>query len=102
MKNISFATVFGETHMYLLEGLAASELAVIWRRSRKYMNCAILDTQEPADLNNDLIAIHGKAIMNNSTYKIIKHLEKDAIFSLSEVMTLTDTEKEAIETFETW
>ena len=51
-------------------------------------------------MNNDLIAIHGKAIMNNSTYKIIKHLEKDAIFSLSEVMTLTDTEKEAIETFE--
>ena len=99
-ENIPSATVFGETHMYLLEGLAASELAVIWRRSRKYMNCAILDTQEPADLNNDLIAIHGKAIMNNSTYKIIKHLEKDAIFSLSEVMTLTDTEKEAIETFE--
>lgn len=99
-EEIPSATVFAETHLYLLEGKSAEEMAIIWRRSRKYKNCAVLDTQEPADLNNNLIAVHGKAIMNNSTYKIIKHLEKDAINSLDGVISLTDSEKDAIEEFE--
>lgn len=93
------ATVFAETHLYLLEGKAAEEMAIIYRRSRKYFNCVVLDTQEPADLNNDLIKVHGKAIMNNSTYKIIMHLEKDAINALGNVITLNDSEQEAIEEF---
>lgn len=98
-ETVPSATVFAETHLYLLEGKAAEEMAIIWRRSRKYMNCAVLDTQEPADLNNDLIAVHGRAIMNNSTYKIIMHLEKDAIKSLEGVITLNDNEKETVEYF---
>lgn len=93
------ATVFSEAHLYLLEGKAAEELAIIDRRSRKYSNCTIIDTQEPADLNNNLIAVHGKAIMNNSTYKVLMHLEKAAIESLNNLITLNDNEKEAIESF---
>ncbi len=97
--SIPSATLFSETHLYLLEGKSAEELSIIWRRSRKYLNCAILDTQEPADLNNELIEIYGRAIMNNSTYKIIKALEKDAINNLSKLITLTDSEIENIEQF---
>lgn len=99
-ESVPSATIFAETHLYLLEGKSAEELAIIWRRSRKYKNCAILDTQEPADLNNDLISVHGRAIMNNSTYKIIMHLEKDAINALDQVLTLNPNEKDAIEFFE--
>ncbi len=98
-ESIPSATIFAETHLYLLEGKAAEELAIIWRRSRKYKNCAVFDTQEPADLKNNLISVHGTAIMNNSTYLIIKHLEKDAINSLDGLITLTDSEKDSIAEF---
>ena len=93
------ATIFGESHLYLLEGKSAEEMSIISRRSRKYKNLFALDTQEPADLNNELIQVHGRAIMNNCTYKIIKHLEKDAIKSLEGLITLNESEKETIEEF---
>lgn len=93
------ATIFGESHLYLLEGKSAEEIAIITRRSRKYFNLMMIDTQEPADLNNSMIQVHGKAIMNNCTYKIIKHLEKDAIDSLHGLISLNESEKETIEDF---
>lgn len=98
-ENVVSASAFGEASSYLLEGKAAEEIATIYRRSRKYRNSAILDTQEPQDLNNSLIKVHGSAIMNNATYKIIMQLEKKAISHLDELITLNDSEIDVIEMF---
>ena len=98
-ESMESSTAFGEASSYLLEGRAAEEIATIYRRSRKYSNSAILDTQEPQDLNNELIKVHGSAIMNNATYKIIMQLEKKAIEHLDDLITLNDNEKDVIEMF---
>lgn len=98
-ESIESGTAFGEASSYLLEGKAAEEIATIYRRSRKYNNSAILDTQEPQDLNNELIKVHGSAIMNNATYKIVMQLEKKAIEHLDDLITLNDNEKDIIEMF---
>lgn len=97
--DIRSATIFSEAHMFILEGKAAEEMAIIWRRSRKYYNCAIMDDQEPQDLSSSAIAVHGLSIINNSSYRIIKMLEKNAIDKLNELIRLNDSELKMIESF---
>lgn len=99
------AFIVDEAHEMILEGTAAKELSSIWRRSRKYYNTAVLGTQEAKDLCSDVevdgvkMSVYGRAILNNSTYKIIKLLEKDAVEALSELIELTETEKRVIQSF---
>lgn len=98
-ESIESASIFGEASGYLLEGKSAEEIDTMYRRSRKYRNSAILDTQEPQDLNNDLIKVHGSSIINNATYKIIMQLEKKAVDHLDDLITLNDSEKDILELF---
>ncbi|MFV0380759.1 MAG: VirB4 family type IV secretion system protein [Breznakia sp.] len=98
-ESFQSATVFGEASSYLLEGRSAEEIATVYRRSRKYKNSAVLDTQEPQDLNNDLIKVHGSSIMNNSTYKLVMQLEKKAIKHLDDLIHLNENELDLIESF---
>lgn len=91
-----------EGHEFILEGMGASEIATFARRSRKYKNSLIFSSQEPTELNSaDLVngqqvKVHGKAILNNSAYKIIKRLDKDAVESLGELMSINETERDTI------
>lgn len=95
-----------EAHMMILEGLAAEQLAIFWRRARKYNNACLLGTQEPQDLASDVqvngveVSVHGKAIFNNSPYKIIKKLNKDGVESVSRLMTINDSQKQIIQDFD--
>lgn len=97
--------IVDEAHHFLLKGNSAEELATFYRRSRKYHNSAIIASQEPADLTSDVlvggvaVSVHSKAIFNNSCYKIIKALEKNAVESLATLVTLNENEKERIENF---
>lgn len=95
-----------EGHEFILDGLGAREIATFARRSRKYDNSLIFSSQEPTELNSaDLVEgkpvrVHGKAILNNSAYKIIKRLDKDAVSSLSELMSLNETEQRTVMSFQ--
>lgn len=93
--NIKSATIFDEAHMYLNEGKAAEEVSTIWRRARKYSNVSVIGTQETKDFDFN----YGKAIFNNSPYKIIKFLQKDAITSLKNFINLNENEVKSIESF---
>ena len=59
-----------------------------------------LGTQETRDFASQSVIIHGKAIFNNSTYKIIKKLNKDAVEYLQELMNINETEVQLIQQFE--
>ncbi|MEG2751461.1 MAG: hypothetical protein RR916_06610 [Anaerorhabdus sp.] len=98
-ESIDSASITDEGHMTILEGQSAEQEAILFRRSRKYNNVAVFGTQEPQDMASAGIAVHGKAIFNNASYKIIKKLTKDAIKSLDQLITLNESEKEVIETF---
>ncbi|WP_423064721.1 VirB4 family type IV secretion system protein [Erysipelothrix rhusiopathiae] len=97
--------IVDEAHQFLLKGNSAEELATFYRRSRKYNNSSIIASQEPEDLTSDVlvngvaVSVHSKAIFNNSCYKVIKALEKNAVESLGTLVTLNDNEKERIENF---
>ncbi|MGB4984540.1 MAG: hypothetical protein WBO70_02060, partial [Erysipelotrichaceae bacterium] len=100
--NEDTAFVLDEAHEMILEGVTAKELASIYRRSRKYNNCAVIGTQEPRDLSSDVLIdgvvmnVHGKSILNNSTYKIIMMLEKAPVESLGEMIALNTNEMYSI------
>lgn len=106
-KAIPSVTLFDEGHEYILEGNTAKEISSIYRRSRKYNNTPIFITQEPGDLTADVVvdgvavAIHGKAIMNNSAHKIIMMLEKDAVNTLDKLINLNENELNEIKRFVT-
>ncbi|QIK86367.1 hypothetical protein G7061_06985 [Erysipelothrix sp. HDW6B] len=97
--------VLDEAHLMLLEGRAAEEVATLYRRSRKYNSLSVLATQEPLDLNSDVLVggvqmrVHGKAILNNSAYKVLKRMSKDAVGAIRELMELNDTEADRIKNF---
>ncbi len=94
--------IYDESQEVILEGTAAKEFSTFFRRSRKYGNTSVLGTQEPKDLNSDVmvdgvaIKTHGLAIVNNTTYKFIMHLENDAVEQMSKLVRLTELEKDAI------
>ena len=104
-ENSLSASIYDEGHEYILEGASAKELSSIARRSRKYKNLMIFGTQEPADLSSNVkvagveASVYGRAIMNNSTYKIIKMLDKDAREALNKLMDLNENELEVIGSF---
>ncbi|MEG0034981.1 MAG: hypothetical protein RR734_05435, partial [Bacilli bacterium] len=98
-ESIDSASIVDEGHMTILEGRSAEEEAILFRRSRKYNNVAIFGTQEPQDMSSAAIKVHGKAIFNNSSYKIIKKLSKDAIHSLEDLITINENEQTAIAAF---
>lgn len=97
--------ILDEAHLMLLEGRSAEELATLYRRSRKYNNLSLLATQEPLDLNSDVMVggvqmkVHGKAILNNSAYKVLKSMNKDAVNAIGELMDLNENERERIQSF---
>lgn len=97
--------ILDEAHLMLLEGRSAEELATLYRRSRKYNNVSLIATQEPLDLNSDVMVgevqmrVHGKAILNNSAYKVLKLMSKDAVGAISELMDLNEVEQDRIKSF---
>lgn len=97
--------IIDEAHHFLLKGRNAEEVATFYRRSRKYTNITVIATQEPEELDSDVmiegvaLRVHGKAILNNSCYKIIKKLNHGAVTSLSHLMELNPTEQERIKAF---
>lgn len=93
------ALIRDEAHTDMADEKAASELSNIARRSRKYNTVSILGTQEPKDFANPKVITDGKAIFNNSVYKFIMHLEKDAILELSQLINLNENEKRLIKGF---
>ena len=104
-ETIQSMFILDEAHLMLLEGRSAEELATLYRRSRKYNNMSLLATQEPLDLNSDVLVggvqmrVHGKAILNNSAYKMLKLMSKDAVRAISELMELNDSEIDRIKGF---
>ena len=99
------ATIYDEAQEFILEGETAKEISRSVRRSRKHDNITVIGSQEPRDFNSEVMVggvpmkTHGTAIMNNSTYKIILGLEKEARDELKNMMQLNETEIDAIGSF---
>ncbi|MBR3228110.1 MAG: hypothetical protein IKF68_06150, partial [Erysipelotrichaceae bacterium] len=84
--------ILDEAHVNILEGSIASLTAQFVRRARKYNTSVRLATQEPRDFADERILTHGKAIFNNSAYKLILHLDKDPAIDVSRLMTMNENE----------
>ena len=84
--------ILDEAHVNILQGDIASLTAQFVRRARKYNTCVRLATQEPRDFADDAILTHGKAIFDNSAYKLILHLDKDPAIDISRLMTINENE----------
>ena len=89
--------VVDEEHMFIGVPFLAELLAIIQRRSRKYLTATLTGTQQVNDYCDESIKKHGKAIFDNSTYQVYMNLTKDGINDLSRLITLTEEEKESIE-----
>ena len=89
--------VVDEEHMFIGVPFLAELLAMIQRRSRKYLTATLTGTQQVNDYCDESIKKHGKAIFDNSTYQVYMNLTKDGINDLSRLITLTEEEKESIE-----
>lgn len=86
------AFVIDEAHVNILEGEIAALTAQFVRRARKYNTCVMLATQEPSDFADQKIITHGRAIFNNSAYKLVMHLDLDPVKKLSELVILNENE----------
>ncbi|MCH1942420.1 VirB4 family type IV secretion system protein [Holdemania massiliensis] len=93
------AFLYDEAHVGILEGKSAELIAQFTRRSRKYYNIMILATQEPKDFADEKVLTHGKAIFNNSVYKIIMNLDLDSVCEVSKLVRLNDSEQGIIQEF---
>lgn len=91
------AFILDEAHTQILTPMSAERVAQYVRRSRKYHNVCTIATQEPKDFAKKEILEHGKAIFNNSAYKMIMHLERDGIWDLSKMITINENEMGLIE-----
>lgn len=89
--------IIDEEHMFIGVPFLAELLAIIQRRSRKYLTATLTGTQQVNDYCDKSIEKYGKAIFDNSTYQVYMNLTKDGINDLSKLITLTDTDKENIE-----
>lgn len=96
-ERVESAFILDEAHTQILTPMSAERVAQYVRRSRKYHNVCTIATQEPKDFAKKEILIHGKAIFNNSTYKMIMHLERDGITDLSKLVTINENEMGLIE-----
>lgn len=88
-----------EDHNYILVPELAEIKSQFSRRARKYNACTICGTQQVKDYADPSIKQHGQAIFDNATYKFFFNLSKDGVQDLAELMTLTDGEKQQIESF---
>ena len=96
-ESVESAFVLDEAHTQILTPMSAERVAQYTRRSRKYHNVCTIATQEPKDFAGKDILVHGKAIFNNSVYKMIMHLERDGTNDLSNFITVNENEKGLIE-----
>ena len=53
----------------------------------------IIGTQEPKDFADDAILVHGKAIFNNSAYKLALGLSNDAANDLQKLEGINENER---------
>ena len=88
--------ILDEAHVNILEGSIASLTAQFVRRARKYNTCVRLATQEPRDFADERVLTHGKAIFNNSAYKLIMHLDQDPAIDVSKLMSINESEMSQI------
>lgn len=93
------AFIVDEAHTLISKGKTANLLAQFVRRSRKYWNAMFIITQEPRDFADEKVLTDGKAIFNNSAYKIIMNLNKDASDELEKLQNLNENEKFWIQMF---
>lgn len=91
------AFVLDEAHTQIHSEKSAELVAQFVRRSRKYNNGCAIATQEPKDFAVPEVLIHGKAIFNNSAYKLIMHLEHDGVEDLRKLITINENEMNIIE-----
>lgn len=89
--------VIDEEHMFVRHKMLAEILSIIQRRTRKYNTVTLTGTQQVNDYLADGIKAEGKAIFDNSTYQIIMNLLKGGVEDLSQLISLSDNEKEIIE-----
>lgn len=85
--------IIDEAHTMINHGKTALLLAQFVRRSRKYKNAMIIGTQEPKDFADDAILVHGKAIFNNSAYKLALGLSNDAANDLQKLEGINENER---------
>ncbi len=93
------AFVIDEAHTIILQGKISRLVSQFVRRSRKYKNVMLIATQEPRDFADDAVLTDGKAIFNNSVYKIILGLNKDATNDLKKLENINDSEEYWIQRF---
>jgi len=96
--NIKSAFTYDEAHLVLRDNKKIAALVdQFTRRSRKYNNLCVLATQEPSDFMNEDV----KAVINNSTYLIVKLLSKEnARKALQDIIGLEDDVIDNIKDFE--
>lgn len=91
--------IIDEAHTIILKGKTAKLVSQFVRRSRKYHNVMLIGTQEPRDFADDAVLTDGKAIFNNSAYKLIFGMNQDATEDLRKLERLNDNEAEYIMNF---
>ena len=91
-------TVFvsDEDHRFISIEEIASIKAQFQRRARKYNTVTISGTQQVRDYCDEKILTYGRAIFENSTYQMYFHMYKSSISELSQLIMLTDQEKEQL------
>jgi DNA helicase HerA-like ATPase len=93
------AFVVDEAHALIHRGNTSRLLSQFVRRSRKYKNVMVIGTQEPHDFADSRIITDGKAIFNNSAYKIVLGMNNDATNDLNKLESINENEAYWIENF---
>ena len=89
---IESAFIVDEAHDVIQTSHTAKMVAQFVRRSRKYRNLMFIITQEPEDFAADNVIMHTRAMFNNSAYKIIMKLNKDATEGLEKLQDINENE----------
>ena len=84
--------IVDEAHDVIQTSHTAKMVAQFVRRSRKYRNLMFIITQEPEDFAADNVIMHTRAMFNNSAYKIIMKLNKDATEGLEKLQDINENE----------
>ena len=96
--DIDEETVFvsDEDHEFISIEEIASIKAQFQRRARKYNTVTISGTQQVRDYCDEKILSYGRAIFENSTYQMYFNMYKSSVEDLSQLIVLTDQEKEQL------
>ncbi len=94
------AFVIDEAHTMILKGKISKVVEQFFRRSRKYNNVMLLGTQEPRDFADERYLTSGKAMFNNSVYKLIMGLNQDAVNDVAKLENINENETMMIQQFE--